>query len=78
VRLHCGDLRSHDGAVISSAAVRFGPQSVPMPARCSRGVVVEIDTGSGAVPGCYRGTLLADGHPGLWLPVELTITAGDS
>ena len=43
VRLRCSDLLSHDGALIASSCVRFEPDIVPMPARCSRGVTVEVD-----------------------------------
>ena len=42
-----------------------------MVARCSRGVTVEIDVPDDIAPGNYRGTLLADGHPDIWLPVVL-------
>ncbi len=78
VRLRCSDLLSHDGAVISSAMVRFEPDAVPMFARCSRGVTVEIDVGEDVRPGCYRGTLLADGHAEVWLPIALTVRAPDA
>lgn len=73
VRLRCSDLLSHDGAVISSAVVRFEPDVVPMFARSSRGVTVAVDVGDDVVPGCYRGTLLADGHADVWLPIALTV-----
>jgi hypothetical protein len=73
VRLRCSDLLSHDGAVIESSAVRFEPDVVPMPSRCSRGVTIEIDVTQEHLPGCYRGTLLADGHTDVWLPVVLNV-----
>ncbi|SEH92723.1 hypothetical protein SAMN04489835_5797 [Mycolicibacterium rutilum] len=73
IRLRCSDLLSHDGAVIAAAAVRFAPNPVPVFARCSRGVVVDIDVADNVSPGCYRGTVLADGHPDVWLPVALTV-----
>jgi hypothetical protein len=73
VRLRCSDLLSHDGALIGSAMVRFEPDIVPMVARSSRGVTVEIDVADDVRPGCYRGTLLADGHAEVWLPVVLTV-----
>lgn len=73
VRLRCSDLLSHDGAVISSAVVRFEPDVVPMFARSSRGVTVAVDVGDDVAPGCYRGTLLADGHADVWLPIALTV-----
>jgi hypothetical protein len=73
VRLRCSDLLSHDGAVIASAMVRFEADAVPMYARSSRGVTVEVDVAEDVRPGCYRGTLLADGHADVWLPVALTV-----
>ncbi|PEG36614.1 hypothetical protein CQY20_18530 [Mycolicibacterium agri] len=78
VRLRCSDLLSHDGAVISSSCVRFEPDVVPMPARCSRGVTIEIDLVPDQLPGCYRGTLLADGHADVWLPVVLNVKTSGS
>ena len=73
VRLRCSDLLAHDGAVIGSAMVRFEPDTVPMVARCSRGVTVQIDVPDDIGPGHYRGTLLADGYPDIWLPVVLSV-----
>lgn len=75
VRLRCSDLLSHDGAVVSAALVRFEPDAVPMFARSSRGVTVHIDLADDVRPGCYRGTLLADGHADVWLPVTLSVPA---
>ena len=74
VRLRCSDLLAHDGTVIRSQMVRFEPDAVPMPARSSRGVTVEVDVADDLPPGCYRGTLLADGHADVWLPVVLTVS----
>jgi hypothetical protein len=73
VWLRCSDLLAHDGTVIPAQMVRFEPDTVPMPPRCSRGVTVEVDVADELPPGCYRGTLLADGHPDVWLPIALTI-----
>lgn len=73
VRLRCSDLLAHDGALIESALVRFEPDAVPMVARCSRGVTVEIDVPDDIAAGSYRGTMLADGHPDIWLPVVLSV-----
>jgi hypothetical protein len=73
VRLRCSDLLAHDGAVIESSAIRFEPDVVPMPARSSRGITVEVDVAQGHPPGRYRGTMLADGHEDVWLPVVLHI-----
>lgn len=73
VRLRCSDLLAHDGGLIGAAAVRFEPDTVPMPARSSRGVTVEIDISEDVPPGQYRGTLLADGHADVWLAVALVV-----
>jgi hypothetical protein len=73
VRLRCSDLLAHDGALIESAMVRFEPDTVPMVARCSRGVTVEIDVPDDTAAGNYRGTMLADGYPDIWLPVVLSV-----
>lgn len=73
VRLRCSDLLAGDGAVVESACVRFEPDLVAMPARSSRGVLVEVDVCEEHDAGTYRGTLLADGHPDVWLPVTLVI-----
>jgi len=77
VRLRCSDLLSHSGDVIEAGAIYFDPEPVPMPARSSRGAVVTIQVADNAAPGVYRGTLLVDGYPELWLPLVLTLrTAG--
>jgi hypothetical protein len=75
VRLRCSDLLTHDGACIPSEVVRFDPAEVPsMPARSSRGIDVIAEIPPSAANGVYRGTLLAQGHPDLWLPVSLAVT----
>lgn len=71
VRLRCSDLLSHEGHRIDSAAVQFDPDTVPMPARSSRGVQAQIAVAQGLRPGPYRGMVLVTGHPDLWLPVVL-------
>jgi hypothetical protein len=73
VRLHCSDLLAHDGTVIASSMVRFEPDPVPMVPRCSRGVTVQIDVPDEIGDGHYRGILLADGYPEIWLPVVLSV-----
>ncbi|HTU27587.1 MAG TPA: hypothetical protein VMF30_19410 [Pirellulales bacterium] len=78
VRLRCSDLLAHDGALIDSAMVRFEPDTVPIVARCSRGVTVEIDVPDDIAAGNYRGTLLADGYPDIWLPVVLSVLPQNS
>jgi hypothetical protein len=78
VRLRCSDLLAHDGAVIESSAIRFEPDVVPMPARSSRGITVEVEVAQEHSPGRYRGTMLADGHDEVWLPVVLHIKSRSS
>jgi hypothetical protein len=78
VRLRCSDLLASDGAVIESTCIRFEPDVVPMPGRSSRGVTMEVDVPLTFSPGRYRGTLLADGHDDVWLPVELRIKPSSS
>jgi hypothetical protein len=73
VVLRCGGLLSHDGNVIAARLMRFEPDIVPMPARSSRGVTVEIDIDEHVAPGSHRGMLVADGHPDVWLPIELVV-----
>ena len=73
VRLQCSDLLSHEGNLICADAVSLDTAVVPMPRRSSRGVAVTIDVAPDVLPGIYRGTLLASGHPDLWLPVVLTV-----
>lgn len=73
VRLRCSPLMAHDGTVLSADVVRFEPDVVPMPARSSRGVTIQIDVSEDVAPGRYRGTLLVEGHADLWLPVTLVV-----
>jgi hypothetical protein len=74
VALHCSDLLSHDGSAIAARLLRFEPDIVPMPARSSRGVTVEVDIDEDVAPSSYRGMLVADGYPDVWLPIELVVT----
>jgi hypothetical protein len=73
VRLRCSHLLSHEGDVIHAGAVLIDTAVVPMPRRSSRGVTIGIDVAPHTRPGIYRGTVLASGHPDLWLPVQLTV-----
>jgi hypothetical protein len=66
-------LLAHDGSVIGSDTVTFDPTVVGMPGRSSRGIELKNEVPQGVAPGIYRGTLLAEGHPNLWLPVVLTV-----
>lgn len=75
VRLRCSDLLAHDGNRIDSDAVRFAPERFVVSGRSSRGIGMEITVAHGITPGRYRGVLLAEGYPDLWLPVTLTLPA---
>jgi hypothetical protein len=75
VKLRCSDLLRHDGGVVAAHSVGFEPDVVAMPARSSRGVCVEVDVAEDLPAGAYRGTLLAHGHPDVWLPVVLNVPA---
>lgn len=74
VLLRCTDLVSHDGVTLGSAAVQFEPAVVPMPAQCSRGVTIRVNLPPAAHPGVYRGTLLVQRHPDIWLPVAVHLS----
>lgn len=73
VVLRCSDLLSADGHVVPSNSIVLDPPRVPIPARSSRGVTLNVLTGEGVRPGTYRGTFLVEGHPKLWLPVVLVV-----
>jgi hypothetical protein len=73
VRFRCSDLLSDGGRVVSSSMMAFDPAVVPMPGRSSRAIDVQIEVPHNVQPGLYRGTLLVEGHPHLWLPVVLTV-----
>jgi hypothetical protein len=77
LRLHCGDLRAHDGATVPTDALRFDPPSLDeLPARSSRGVVVETRVDGDVAPGTYRGVILVAGAPEVWLPIDVTVADG--
>lgn len=75
VQLRCSDLLAHDGSKVGSEAMRFAPERFAVPGRSSRGIALETTVAQNVAPGRYRGTLLADGYPDLWLPVTLTLRA---
>lgn len=75
VHLRCSDLQSDSGRVIGADAVKLDPEVVPMPGRSSRGIDIGIEVADDAQPGLYRGNLLTEGHPDLWLAVALTVHA---
>ena len=77
LRLHSGDLRTHDGVTLPASALRFDPPSLDeLPARSSRGVVVVADVVDDVPGGAYRGVLLVAGAPDVWLPIVVTVASG--
>jgi hypothetical protein len=74
VALRCSDLLSAEGSVFQAESIVLEPADVPMPARSSRGIALNVRVAEYVRPGLYRGTLLVDGHPKLWLPVTLVVT----
>jgi hypothetical protein len=77
LRLHTGDLRTHDGVTLSSSSLRFDPPSLDdLPARSSRGIVVVANVADGVPSGVYRGVLLVAGAADVWLPIAVTVASG--
>jgi len=74
IALRCSDLLSSDGHLFQSESITLEPAVVPMPARSSRGIALNIRVAEYVRPGLYRGTLLVEGHPKLWLPVGLVVS----
>jgi hypothetical protein len=78
LRLHTGDLRTHDGNTLPDSSLRFDPPSLDeLPARSSRGVVVVADVADGLPDGVYRGVVLVAGAPDVWLPIVVTLASGE-
>jgi hypothetical protein len=73
IRLRCSALMADDGSIIGATAIRFDPKAVPMPGRSSRGVAVTVKAAKNLRPGVYRGTVLVEGRPTLWLPIAVTV-----
>jgi hypothetical protein len=70
----CSDLIDTEGTVLAGAELRFDPPKMePLPSRSSRAVSVCLVTTDSPRPGTYRGTIQAQGAPGLWLPLEVAI-----
>jgi hypothetical protein len=73
IRLRCSALTAADGSVIDAAAIRFHPKAVPMPGRSSRAVGITVKIAKKVRTGLYRGTVLVEDRPLLWLPISLTV-----
>lgn len=70
----CSDLSDSEGSVMAGAEVRFDPPEMePLPSRSSRAVSVSLVATGAPRPGTYRGTIQAQGAPGLWLPLEVVV-----
>jgi hypothetical protein len=77
LRLHSGDLLTHDGRTLPHSSLRFDPPSLEeLPARSSRGVVVVAEVADPVPDGVYRGVLLVAGAPDVWLPIAVTVESG--
>ncbi|KWX67571.1 hypothetical protein ASJ79_21350 [Mycobacterium sp. NAZ190054] len=76
IRLRCGGLLADHGATIGPEVTGFDPEIVPMPGRSSRGVTVQLELARQTAPGTYRGMVLVDGHPDVWLPLVLVLGQG--
>jgi hypothetical protein len=74
ISLRCSDLLSSDGHLFQAESIALEPSVVPMPARSSRGIAMNVRVAEYVRPGLYRGTLLVEGHPKLWLPVGLVVS----
>ena len=76
VRVHCGDLRRHDGWALAGSTTCFDPVHLDeLPDLTSRGIRVVVDVPDDTPPGIYRGTVLAANLPSLWLVLELEVVA---
>jgi hypothetical protein len=73
IRLRCSELMADHGSVIVAAECRISPKAIPVPGRSSRGVGITVKVTKKTKPGLYRGTVLVEGRPDLWLPVALTV-----
>jgi hypothetical protein len=72
--MSCGQLAGADGSVLDGGLIRFAPQEVPaLPPRSSRAVTVSLAADGPVGSGTYRGAIQAQGAPGLWLPLEVSV-----
>jgi len=76
VRLHAGELRTPDGAVLAAGALAFDPELVDaLPARSARGVVVTACGVEDAAAGIFRGVVQAAGAPEVAVTVHVLVEA---
>ena len=75
LRPHCGELRSADGSRLT-ANVMFAPSQIErLPGRSSQAFMLRVrDVADDAVVGTYRGVVLVEGLPDVWLTLEVLVT----
>ncbi|MBK6309180.1 MAG: hypothetical protein IPH81_00830 [Candidatus Microthrix sp.] len=74
IRVHCGDLRRHDGWTLAASTTNFEPDHLDeLPDLASRGIRAVVDVPDDTPPGTYRGFVLAANLPSVWLVVELEV-----
>jgi hypothetical protein len=72
--LSCGDLRNSKGKRLKGAKVRFKPRKLgSLEAGSSIAVKISLVAKDDPRPGVYRGMIQAQGAPGPWLPIEVTV-----
>ena len=77
LRLTVGELRAPDGRLFGPGVIGFDPAEIAvLPARSARGAVVSLSAEDHLEPGIYRGMVLADGAPDLWVSLELAVERG--
>ena len=76
VSLWVGALQCDTGATLDPQDIWLAPSVVAMPGRSGRAVDLRVNPGPDTRPGLYRGNLFTVGHPGLWLPIALTVRDG--
>ncbi|MDQ2648445.1 MAG: hypothetical protein M3Z03_02690 [Actinomycetota bacterium] len=71
----CGPLVTADGSTLQGT-VHFEPSSIEsLPARSSRGFLVEIAIDDGVAPGIYRSTVQVRGASAVWMAIEVVVDA---
>ncbi|MGH3874031.1 MAG: hypothetical protein ACRDSR_21445 [Pseudonocardiaceae bacterium] len=79
VRPHCAPLRSHLGCELAPTCLRFDPEVLdPLPARSSCGIEVRVRVPPSAAPDTYVSMILASHVPELYLPLCVTVVAGEA
>lgn len=75
LRPHCGELRSADGVRLSASVVFEPPRIDRLPGRSSQGLMARVrEIADDAIAGTYRGVVLVDGLPDVWLTLEVVVS----